>query len=179
MGSHMHSRQWPIHPFLAGDVRRSIYHPFTGPMGSHQYTADTDVEKEQDIENWLRGTTKWTGSVMVCCRNSSLWPNQLTLCLPSHLSFQVKLRRLRKQSRTAWRSLPDLSKNSNNPVLFIQLHAQPLVRLRHFPHPIMKPTVTMTNLSLTMEVVTAAANLRLSWCLNKNSVCRHFIYFVM
>jgi hypothetical protein len=33
-----------------------------------KYTAQTNVKKEQDIEQWLQDTTNWTGSGMVSHR---------------------------------------------------------------------------------------------------------------
>ena len=122
-----------------------------------------DIEKEQDIEKWLRGTMNRTGSGAVRGQNFSQWLNQLTPYLQSHLLSQARRRRLRKQSRRAQRSLPDLSTNSSNPFLVIQPHdRQPLVHHQPFPHPIMKTMATIQNLLLTMGVLTAAVNKNLA-----------------
>jgi hypothetical protein len=34
-------------------------------MASRNYTANTNIETEQYIENWLQGSTNWTGSIAV------------------------------------------------------------------------------------------------------------------
>src|SRR6266436_5051306 len=114
MGLH---RQWPTHSFLAADARTTICNSFSGPMASCKDAVQTE---EQDIEKWLRGTINWTGSAAVSRLKFSLWLNQLTPCLPSHLSSQARLCRLRKQSRRVRRPLPDLLKNLNNPFLVIR-----------------------------------------------------------
>ena len=163
MGSHRPSRQWLIHPFLAADAHRSFCHPFSEPIALCKSAAQTDIEKQQDIEKWLQGTINRTGSGVVRCQNSSQWPNQLTQYLPSHLSSQARLRCLRKQSRRVQRPLPNLSKNSSNPFLVIRPHdQQSLVHHQQIPHPIMKPMATIQSLLLTMGVLTAAVNQRLN-----------------
>jgi hypothetical protein len=34
-------------------------------MASHNYTANTNIKTEHYIENWLWGSTNWTGSIAV------------------------------------------------------------------------------------------------------------------
>src|SRR5882762_5939766 len=160
MESHRPPIKWPIHPFLAVDAHRSIRHSLSELMALRKYAAHINVEKAQNIENWVRGATNWTGSVVVHHRDSSLWPNQLTPCLLSHLSSQAR-HQLRKHSRRVQRPSPDHSKNANNLIRFVQPHAQHgLIHPHHFPHPIVKLLAITPALPLTTRGLTTAVQLR-------------------
>jgi hypothetical protein len=106
---------WPIHSFLAHGTLRSVYKPFSSaPIVRDDAGYCDNVGKDQDIENWLRGSTNRTGSIKVRYRISSPWPNQLKPDPQSRLPSPARLRQLRKPSRGARRPLPDLSKKSSS-----------------------------------------------------------------
>ena len=79
---------------------------------------------------------------------------------------------LRKGSITPWENSQEECKVHDLPAW------QPLIHPQQYPHLIMKPMVTMPNPLLTMGVLMAAVNWRLSWQLNKHLVIHYFIYFM-